>query len=148
MPAIAISRPTSKIDRPLVPMTVTLPRSGKMRLASPPPAPASAASAPRGTSNVSNGAASNGAARGTEQANNLTSCQRREDGTVMNQGKAFPPHEQTARSPLCALFWSAHVPHRYVRSHASFPLAEYSRKELNSAFGPRFSHLREASGHV
>src|SRR4051812_31405484 len=143
IPAMAISRPTSKIERPLVPMTVTLPRSGKMRLASPPPADSGAAIAPRGRSRTANGTA-----RETALLNHLTNCQTREDETVMNEGKALPPHEQTARSPQRALFWSAHVPQPSRRSHASFPLAEYSRKELNSALGRRFSHLRKASRHV
>src|SRR5215510_7421107 len=131
IPAIAINRPTSKIERPLVPMTVTLPRSGKMRLASPPPADSAAASAPRGKSRTANGTAREAIlSETTEQANHLTCCQTREDETVMNEGKALPPHEQTARSPQCvsfmgALFWSAHVPQRSRRSHASFPLAEY-----------------------
>ena len=31
---------------------------------------------------------------------------------------------------------------------ASFPLAEYSEKDLNSAFGRRFSYLREGAGNV
>src|SRR6185295_18193165 len=138
IPATAISRPTSRIERPLVPMTVTLPRSGKMRLASPPPADSVAASAPRGKSRTANGTARETTPVKTELANHLTNCQTREDETVMNEGKALPPHEQTARSPQRALFWSAHVPQRSWRSHASFPLAEYSRKELNSALGRRF----------
>jgi hypothetical protein len=31
---------------------------------------------------------------------------------------------------------------------ASFPLAEYSEKDLNSAFERRFSYLRKGSAHV
>src|SRR5262245_52573359 len=97
IPATATRRPTSKIERPLVPMTVTLPRSGKMRLASPPPADSAAASAPRGKSRTANGTARDTTpreTRETEQANHLTNCQTREDETVMNEGKALPPHEQ------------------------------------------------------
>jgi hypothetical protein len=36
----------------------------------------------------------------------------------------------------------------FAEATASFPLAEYSEKDLNSALGGRFSYLHEGSGHV
>jgi hypothetical protein len=36
----------------------------------------------------------------------------------------------------------------FAEATASFPLAEYSEKDLNSAFGRRFSCLHEGFAHV
>jgi len=85
----------------------------------------------------------------TEQANELTSCQRREDETVMNEGKALflltsKPH--VAR--IARFFGAPMYLTPFGEATASFPLAEYSENDLNSALGRRFSCLRKASARI